>query len=513
MKRAKILSLLLAGILSLGALTGCNQSAPSSGAESDSSSASVSDGSGQGEETANIVWYRFGFNSSGDYTTALHNVSEELNNYLKEKINLTVDMQCFSSKEYGTKLSLAMASQEQVDLFWTGSTYNMLTPNELIEDKAVYDLTELVENNVNLYGYMSEEIWNTSRYDGKLYFVPNFKDMGRGGGLMFNAELVKKSGFDVSTVKKLADLEPFFAAIAEECSMPCSFARLNSGAFGTFLTFTENNPYIYLPFGVNCIAYDMTSKKVVNLAELESYEETLNTLRDFNQKGYIPSWMATDTDSSKANEYQKNNDYGVTNAGVYPAYESFWLANYGHEGKYLLLSDILIDRNNTLGSAYAVPAYSKNPEAAVRFLELLETDKVVGDFARYGVKNENYTVDAEGYITAIADSGYSFPSFATTSLLNMSLLKGQSSTTYEDTVKFVDETVESPLYAFAFETTGVKAELAAISEVLNGYSLLGTGDMDVAAALPELRAALQEAGIDKVIQEAQKQVDAYLQGK
>ena len=95
----------------------------------------------------------------------------------------------------------------------------------------------------------------------------------------------------------------------------------------------------------------------------------------------------------------------------------------------------------------------------------------------------------------------------------MSLLKGQSSTTYEDTVKFVDETVESPLYAFAFETTGVKAELAAISEVLNGYSLLGTGDMDVAAALPELRAALQEAGIDKVIQEAQKQVDAYLQGK
>ncbi len=77
-------------------------------------------------------------------------------------------------------------------------------------------------------------------------------------------------------------------------------------------------------------------------------------------------------------------------------------------------------------------------------------------------------------------------------------------------LKFVDETVESPLYAFAFETTGVKAELATISEVLNGYSLLGTGDMDV-ARLPELRAALQEAGIDKVIQEAQKQVDAYLQ--
>lgn len=510
MKKAKLFSLLLAGIVCIAAAAGCSPGGSSSGTQTNSGTEgdpSVS------SEPVNIVWYRYGFNASGDYASAVNNVSEQLNEYLKEKINVTVEMQCFSGKEYGTKLSLAMASRQPVDLFWTGSTYSMNTPRELVKDGSVYDLTELVKNNEKLYGYMPESIWDVSKYDDKIYFVPNFKDMGNGAGIMFNGELVKKTNFDVSKVKKLADLEPYLEAIKDECQAPCMISGTSSFSTGIFNTFTQNNPYIYSVFATGQIAFDRNTNKVINVIETDEYEETVNTLRDFNQKGYIPSWMATDTDSSKQNECVKTNDYGVRNAGVYPDYESFWKATYGFEGKYLQLSDILLDRDGALGSAYAVPVYSTKAEAAVKFLDLLETDKTVGDFALYGVKDKNYQVDPDGSVTKIADSGYSFPAYAVNSLLNASLLKGQEPSFYESVKKFVEDETVSPLFGFSFDSSKVDAELAAIKEVASGYSLLNTGDMDVDKVLPEYRGALKEAGIDRVIEEAQRQIDEYLQSK
>ncbi len=516
MKKAKLMALLLATAMCTSALWGCgsDETSSSGGSSQDTSGTASDTNSDTASEPENIVWYRFGFNASGDYSTAVKNVTDELNTYLKDKINVTVEMQCFSSKEYGTKLSLAMASKEPVDLFWAGSTYSMNTPKELVRDGSVYDLTELVMNSPDLYNYMSEDIWEISKYDGKIYFVPNFKDMGNGAGLMFSAKWVEEADFDISTVKKLSDLEPFLAAIKDAgCEAPYLGAGANSGPMGNFFIFVQNNPYIYSPFSAEVVAFDRNTNQVVNMAETDVYEETVYTLQDFNEKGYIPSWLATDTDSSKLNQCRQDNNYGVINAGVYPDYESFWLASYGHEGKYLQMSDILLDRDGTLGSSYAVPVYSTKAEAAVKFLTLLETDRTVGDLIFYGVKDKNYTVDADGFITQSPDSGYSFPLWATTTLLNVSLMAGQSENTYDAVKQFVEDEVTSPLFGFAFDPSAVEAEITAVKEVATGYSLFGTGDMDVATDLPAFREELREAGVDRIIEEAQRQVDEYLQSK
>lgn len=526
MRNKKMWSLLLAAAMTMGILAGCvkessenekqEQSSQQVSEEADSSESSTAEDESTGSDTepTKLVWYRFAFNSSGDYTTALEHVTEQLNEYLKDKINVTVEMKCFSASEYGTKLSMAMAANEQVDIFWTGSTYSMNTPKELVADGSVYDLTDLVKNNSTLFGYLSEDFWDLTKYDDKIYFVPNFKDMGTGYGIMFNAEAVEKANFDISSVKELADLEPYYAAIKDEYSLPHGIGTVKNGPVGVFSIFTGNSSYIYTPFSCdNQVAYDLETGKVVNVVETDEYEETLYTLRDFNQKGYIPSWLATDTDNSKHNELVSSNDYGVENAGVYPDYESYWVGTYGYEGKYLQLSDVLLDRDGALGSAYAIPSYSENAEKAVEFLALLETDRTVGDLARFGVEGENYTVDSDGFISVIADSGYSFPAFATTSLLNMSLTVGQSETMYDATKQFVEDETQSPLLGFAFDSSKVDAEIAAIKEVATSYALLNTGDMDVATVLPEYRDALKDAGIDRIIEEAQRQIDEYMQSK
>ena len=59
----------------------------------------------------------------------------------------------------------------------------------------------------------------------------------------------------------------------------------------------------------------------------------------------------------------------------------------------------------------------------------------------------------------------------------------------------------------------MEAEITAVKEVADGYSLFGTGDMDVATDLPAFREELREAGVDRIIEEAQRQADEYLQSK
>ena len=75
------------------------------------------------------------------------------------------------------------------------------------------------------------------------------------------------------------------------------------------------------------------------------------------------------------------------------------------------------------------------------------------------MKGKNYQVDSDGYVTKIADSGYSFPTYAVTTLLNVSLLEGQDPSTYDSVKQFVDDEITSPLSGFSFDTTNNKKQI------------------------------------------------------
>ncbi len=60
----------------------------------------------------------------------------------------------------------------------------------------------------------------------------------------------------------------------------------------------------------------------------------------------------------------------------------------------------------------------------------------------------------------------------------------------------------------------VKTELAAIQNVVQQYAMaLETGTIDPEQNLPKFNALLNAAGIDKVIAEKQRQLDAWAAGK
>lgn len=66
------------------------------------------------------------------------------------------------------------------------------------------------------------------------------------------------------------------------------------------------------------------------------------------------------------------------------------------------------------------------------------------------------------------------------------------------------------LSAFVIDDTKIAAEIAAINNVVTEYKVpLDLGVADPETGLAELKQKLKEAGIDKVMEEVQRQVDEY----
>ena len=67
-----------------------------------------------------------------------------------------------------------------------------------------------------------------------------------------------------------------------------------------------------------------------------------------------------------------------------------------------------------------------------------------------------------------------------------------------------------PAFGYVFDQTNVETELAALANVGEEYALsLCVGSVDPATALPEFLDKLEAAGMSKVIEEANIQLDAY----
>ena len=76
---------------------------------------------------------------------------------------------------------------------------------------------------------------------------------------------------------------------------------------------------------------------------------------------------------------------------------------------------------------------------------------------------------------------------------------------------FNESAVISKAVGFMFDPSPVKSEIAALDSVLAEYRLgLENGELDPEEYLPKFQQALREAGIEKVIAEKQRQLDAWV---
>ncbi len=161
---------------------------------------------------------------------------------------------------------------------------------------------------------------------------------------------------------------------------------------------------------------------------------------------------------------------------------------------------------------------AKNPERALAFWNLLTTDQEVYDALYYGVLGTSYELNDEGQFTILDTDLYATNAMWAARTMDLNRNQAGVPETY-DTLRQewegkIKEGVGAEKFTgFVMDTSSISTEVAACTNARQQYGWpleLGYTD-NVEASIEEYKTAMQAAGIDKVIAECQKQLDAYLE--
>ncbi|WP_287715039.1 DUF3502 domain-containing protein [Blautia sp.] len=93
----------------------------------------------------------------------------------------------------------------------------------------------------------------------------------------------------------------------------------------------------------------------------------------------------------------------------------------------------------------------------------------------------------------------------------MHIWEGDSPDIWEETKKENESALKSKAFGFTYDSTQVANELAALTNVKAQYAAaLGSGSVNPEEVLPKFNEELKKAGIEKVIQTKQEQLDKWL---
>lgn len=515
-KTTKRVALLTAMAMTAGlCLTGCGKEEAPASAPAEESKAPASTEAATTEEAAasteakeelepaEISWLlRIPEQEDGD------KVLEKVNELIKDDLNATLDIQFFDPVAYPEKTKLKIASGEEFDIMFTSAGYGYF---DYASKGAYVPLDDLLPKYApETYKMIPEGFWDATRVDGKIYGVPNYQIAARQTTMTIRKDIVEKYDIDMSAIKTMEDLEPILAMLKE--NEPDKKFIMGAPSLNYFDTMN----YLGLEgIGADgtpgCIEIDGTELKVVNQYEHPSFVQLCQTLKKYEEAGYINKDLALVDDLT---ELQKNGEILVSPLGNYkPGCEAEFLARYGYESVNAIITEPYVNTTSILGTMQAISRTSEDPERALMFIEKVNTDPELYNTIVYGLEGEHYTKTGDKNIEVKEDSKYktNVP-WMIGNTFNGYLLPGNTEEVYTETKELNENAKVSRIMGFNFNPEPVKAEISQCQTIVDKYCLKGLeyGMFDdVDATLAKMNEELRAAGMDKVIAEKQAQLDAW----
>lgn len=511
-KTKRILGLGLAAVMTASLAVGCG-----------SGSGGSSDG-GDSDDVTTLTWYM----SINPVAADTDMVIEELNKYTREKIGVEIDYNVIANPDYKEKMPNLINAGEYFDICFTANwTTDYL---QFVGKDAFLDITELLpEYAKGTYDFIPQEVWDTVKVDGKIYGVPSYKEMGWQGGIVYNSDLAEEYGIDMSQVKTIDDYTEVLAAVSEKSKAAGQDVIGVSGLVNAwpmaapYESLTGNST---LPAAAAVPEYnnfaDMQGEDVFNQYASEEYMNYCKTVYEWNQAGYLggdPVNYDTDT-ANRDNDFNTGKlfSYFIKNA---PGNVEMMSETSGHGVGFVSLMDPLFETSSVLsGGILAISSASENPEKALEFINLLNTDEYVGTLIRHGIEGTHYTEVGENQVDktmggTLTDNGYDYTygwQFGTP--FNQKWDISYPENIEELFQEYNDSAVISQNNGFSFDITPVETQVAALTNVIAEYGpSLETGTVDPEEYIPIFLDELEANGAQELIDEVATQLEEYRASK
>lgn len=450
--------------------------------------------------------------------TDLQLVQDAVNAITQAEINATVNLNLVDWGSYADRMRVLVASGEQCDIMLMnrGDWNNY---GAAVANGALTPLDELLpEYAPNLWEGISEEIWNAARVNGQIYGIPGRGNSVVAYGAWIRQDLMEKYEFDWTQAETYTDLEPFYDAIVANEPDVTPIMSNAGGPHGT-LWFPEAwgiDP-IGSPQGVIGVRVNEADGVVFATAWSPEYQEAVKLTHSWYNKGYFP------VDPPPDGDMQTDRAAGRFSTMIWnrlPGYEKVVADNEwgGRTIQMLQLAPGIMTTGTVAGSLNGVCATSPNPERTVMFLELLNENAELYNLLVYGVEGTHWVWDENGeYVTIpegktadAVNAAYRGPEW----VFGNQVLKYPGSEAEAARVdawaEMMAEALPSPALGFTPDYTTVATELAQVTAVYGQYGEpLQQGLVDPTTALPEYQARLEEAGINVIVEEIQRQYDEW----
>lgn len=481
-------------------------------------------------EPVTLTWFLHGSTVTDDAA-----VLAKANEYLKEKLNVTLKPIWGTWADFDENVILAINGNDNVDIYFTCSW----SPNEYnaFSKKGAY--ARLDDPSNNLIEKYASELWNTlpevltdgATVNGNaglgVYAIPGYKDIATQNCWDVNVTMLEKYGYSLSDIQN-ANYYEFGDILAkvkagEEAEKGGTFyplivegAVLERMVTNSIIVTGDAKPevlsYYLNPDDVSAVSEH--GYTVFNKYATPEYEKFVNKSREYYLAGYIDPAMAI---SGQANSVRVEKldagEYLIATQSYALGYETQVSASRGIHVEMVPCTEAYVDTTSSQGAMMAVSSISKNKERAVMFLNLLNTDPYLMTLLNYGIEGVHYEKLDSGEISFITEARGAYSPW-TNGMGNVTILppqEGQGADFQEVFKAYYAAASKTPVLGWAVNPENIQNELAALANTASEYALaLAVGAVDPATELPKFLKKLDDNGIQKVVDEANRQLTEYM---
>ena len=463
-------------------------------------------------------------------------VLEQLNAYLGEKIGVALKPVWGTWGNFDSlALNAVNTGSDEYDIMFT-SSWNDNEYAPYAKKGAYVRLDDPDDNLLEKYGAglkaaLPELLFEGAMTEGPdgekgIYAVPGFKDFATMNTWDVNVTLLEKYGYTLDDVKNAGfyGWGDIFAKVREgdEAYVSVFYPFIFEGAVveryvdGTPIVTGDANGLLSYYMNTEDVTQPGAYGNVIlNKYATPEFEKFARQMREYYLAGYIdPAIAIGETATDAWRNAQNTANYLISSEVSYYGYEYITSESRGIQVAYVLTTDApFIDNTSVQGAMMAISANSAHPDECMKFLALLNTDPYVMTLLNYGIEGVHYTLNDAGEVEFNADARATYSPWRN-GVGNVTLLppdKGQGADFQERYAEFYASSKKLPIYGFTFDAKPVETEIAAVTNIKEAYALsLCTGAVDVDTALPELLSKLEDAGMQKIVDEANAQLKAFL---
>lgn len=526
----KLIALFLAVLLVMGCFAGCNNNPTTP--PTDASGNPVP----EKKDPITLEWYYRGCGQQED-TDAVEARVNELLKTVPGMEHVTINFNCFVSSEYSQQVLLAQGSGMQIDIL---NTVGLSSLAEHVEDGSFMPMDQYISD--ELKAELPQWLWDMGSIDGKIYMVPNYQNAFNSAYILFPKEYVDKYGnydklystltnWNLSLTEKAAALEEYVMAVRAGEGNTKYAAPLSISEVGGTLGYAFETPYDAL--GKGFMVQD-GSDKVTFLYSNPEFKEKWEIYAKWYDKGILsPDGVSTKL-ANYAYEHMMDEVSTVfcvkEQIGTPEHVAEIYSNSYGFDVIAIPVQQYDFIQYKWAAGGNGISSTCENPEEAAKFIELLTTGTDIGkeiyNTIVFGLEGEHYNKDAKDpdrieTLEYAGSQGSESTTYAAMKWIignsfyaykNQAVLDGQFELAKE--MNEASTTHTSSLIGFAPSTSNVSTQISQVQAVYKEYvDTLTTGVLGAAgweAVYNEFMQKLQQAGVQDVINEYQRQLDAFL---